>query len=778
MSDNMALLLEAERRGILPASKKALLDEARNRGLAPSNLDFSRSVADVRADIQKLPEGARKRALRDWADTVVAKERAERGALGTLDNAVRAVARGTFIGPFLDEVTAGSQAALHAASFGLAGAPFDETLAYQNAKDRAYDKANPATSVALRLAGGVAGGIAGMRTAASLPERAAGVAVAGPFPGVTPAATAPQRLGQWTGYGALHGAVAGAGEAEGGLESRIEGGIRGGGIGLFVGAGLGAGSETVRGVRNAYARQGVAGAYDQFERSLGMSLDDFADRIATGAGRNAQAVQRRTFDIIGEEMQRHGGDHLAARNAALQRIQAEFGVTLSTAQDNVRNLTRAHSDSPLMLGEYPAVAEGNFANRLRNPETLPLDEAGRSVPTQTQDMVDYLANTGGRAAAATRTAVTDRQSGLHDWFRSRLQAMAPEGQTLDQAEAMLAGVQQQARAAYGAAYNGPLNNRAALALPLLIRRHARRAAGRAGEAEDAIIRALREFEFRTSNGQTLNMMTLQHMQDARGAVRGMMERARRAGEDHIVAALQPLYRDVTRLMTRISPLWRQANDRYADFAQWSDVLEFAQRFPLRAGPAQRQALREFDRLAPEAQDLTRIAWLQQQIDRIDGLRDTHDVSKLFDKREVMNLVRRLFGGRDAVALARTIRDAEVAQRSLGMLGNSATHRRGVMQSTMDADLGIVAATENASRSGLRGWLTEKLLSVLRDRRNVPLSGIVTTPMADVFSVARHLHNARNAQQRLQRLQQISPNFLQTGRAVANVLGQSVAPDAY
>lgn len=35
MADKIALLLEAERRGILPDNKKALLAEARKRGLVP-----------------------------------------------------------------------------------------------------------------------------------------------------------------------------------------------------------------------------------------------------------------------------------------------------------------------------------------------------------------------------------------------------------------------------------------------------------------------------------------------------------------------------------------------------------------------------------------------------------------------------------------------------------------------------------------------------------------------------------------------------------------------
>lgn len=762
----LAFMLEAERRGLLPDNKKQLLDEARARGLAPSNIDFNRPVKTVRDDVGKLTGKQRERALNDWADAFVAKERETGGVGMAADNTARTLARGSFVGPFLDEATAAVQGGLHAVTGGHMGAPYDESLAYQRARDRAVDRDYPVLSLTGQLAGGLVSGGAALRSGG-----AGGAVVGGPVAAIAPVATVPGRVAQGAVAGAAYGGVGGFGHAEGGFGNRMEGAAGGAAIGTALGGVLSGASEGVSAVRQAAARQGQTGAHEAFRHALGdTSLDDFADMVATGASGRNQDVQRRALDVVGEEMQRHGGDHLAARQAALQRIQAEFGVQPSTAATNIRNLTAAHRDSPLTMGEYPAVAESNRATRLMRPENIDTAEASQITNAGTHDLVDYLGNQGGRADATIRNAVQDRNAGLSDWMRERFQAMAPGGQTLDDAERMIEGVGRQAHQEYRAAYAGPINQRGLDAVPLLVDRHARRAAGRAGEQRDAIQRALREFEA-PENGQ----LSLQQLQDARQSVRGMMTRAERAGENHIVGALQPLYRDVSRLMSLTSPDWARANARWAGMSRFGDALDMGQRMAGKPGIVQREALAEFDRLAPEAQDMVRVGWLQQQFDKLTELRDTHDVSKLFDKQSFFNVARRMFGDRAAVDLARSVRDAEVANKSARMLANSQTHRRGQVARVMDADLGIVAAAENASVGGVRRWMTERLIGLFRDRRNVPLAEMVSTPMSDVFSVARNIHNMRASQQRMERLSR--PSIAPSVRAglVSEQAGAAASP---
>jgi hypothetical protein len=181
------------------------------------------------------------------------------------------------------------------------------------------------------------------------------------------------------------------------------------------------------------------------------------------------------------------------------------------------------------------------------------------------------------------------------------------------------------------------------------------------------------------------------------------------------------------------------------------ALEMGQMFTDKASVAQRQAFREFDRMAPQAQDMVRIGFIQKQLDKLDGLRDTHDVSKVFDKRQFFDAVDRLFGRADAAQVARAVRDAEVANISKQGLGNSATHQRGQIAREMDADLGIVASAESGSLRGVRNWLIEKALGWARDRRNVPMADMATTPMTDVFSVARNVYRMRQAQERVRAL---------------------------
>lgn len=671
----------------------------------------------------------------------------------------RTALQGVTLG-FGDEITAGVRSILPES---IGGASYDDALKQERGAVRRFREHNPATAFGTELATGFA-----------VPGVAVGRAIMN-------APTIARRAAAGARVGAGYGAVGGFGAGEGSVDNRLGSAATGAVAGAALGGTLVGGAEAVRAVRSASARQGAAGAHEHFAAGLGdTSLDDFSNMVATGARGNAQNVQRRTLDIVGEEMERHGGNHLAARNAALQRIQQEFGVSASTAQANIRNLTAVHRDSPLMMAEYPAVAESNRATRLSRPENVDSAQASQITNSGTHDMIDYLANQGGRADNITRNAVTDRQAGLADWFRGRLENLAPNGHTLDDAENMLAGVRRQARAEYDAVYNAPggtaVNNGLLTGLMQRVaNRHLNRMAGRSGEQADALRSAIDEMFIALPTGQRVIMPTLQMAQDMRGAVRGMITRAERSGNNHIVATLQPLYRDMTRVMERASPQWAVANRRWAGMTRMEDALEFGQRLTPRASVGQRQALAEFANLAPEAQDMVRVGWLQQQFDQLANLRDTHDVSKLFDKRAMFDLVGRLFGQRDAVAFARTVRDAEVANKSKAMLGNSQTHRRGQMARTMDADLGIVSAAQNASSQGVRNWLTEKLLSLFRDRRNVPLAEISTTPMSDVFGVARNIHNIRQTQGRLERIRQPTHRPLAAAGAIA---GQSAQKNAW
>lgn len=742
-------------------------------------VDFTKPVEVVRSAISKLPETDREDALRQWADTFVAAERKNSGIGGAISNTARTLARGTFVGPFLDEANAATAGLMHTATGGAMGAPYDETLAYNRARDRAVDRDYPVASFAGKVAGGIAGGGAALRAGPS----AISATVGGPLSFVAPAATAGQRIAQGAGIGAAYGAAQGFGEGEGGIGNRAESAIVGGGVGLALGGAIGSGAEVVRGVRSAAAGQGRTGAYERFRTQLpDGDIDTFANQIATGANRNDQNIQRRTLDILGQEMERAGGDRGQAVQSTVARIVREAGVTETTAREQIRRLTAAQRDSTLLMAEYPAAAEANAAVRgSRNAASVDLQEAGRIRDSGAHMIVDDLANNPGAGSSATvRNAVNDRNVGGRESMLGVIEDLAPRApgsnraRTIEDLTQMQDGAARAASLEYQRAYNGQTNNNLLVGmLPRVLDRHANRMAGRAGDQAQALQRGLAEFSIDTPNGPAL-MMTLQQLQDARGALRGQIEVARRAGQDHIVGTLQPLYRDVTRLMERANPTWANANRRWADNSIDTRARELGEAFATKAGPQYRQQLEQYRQLAPEAQQMVQVEYLQKLADKLDNLTDTHDVAKLFTNNHMRNSIRELFGDQGVVAVVQMTRDLGIATRSGRMLGGSQTAMRLARRQDADTETGIRAAAEHASVQGAKSWIIQRLHNLLTERRNRPLAEIATTPVNDTAEVARHIHNMRAAQRYRQSLDAPSPNALLVGAAASGTAAQTTS----
>lgn len=512
--------------------------------------------------------------------------------------------------------------------------------------------------------------------------------------------------------------------------------------------------------RGAMANQGQTGAYTRFASQLPEGdIDLFANQVATGAGRNDLRIQRRTLDILGEEMQRAGQDRGQAIRSTVDRIVAETGASPATARDQIRRLTAVHQDSPLLMAEYGAAAPSNAAVRsTRNPENLDLREVARPVDNGAHMVIDDLANGSGNSSGVVRNAVAERNLGMRDVAREQLESFAPRApgaqrvRTIEDLDQMQEGARRAAEMEYQAAYSGQTNNRLLMGLlPRILDRHINRMNGRAGAPAEALRGAVDEFFLHGQGGQRIAMMDLQHLQDARGALRDRIETARRAGNNQIVATLQPLYRDVTRLMERANPTWARANQRWADNSLDTVARELGEAFSLRAGPQYREQARQFQALAPEAQDMVRVEFLQKIFDRLDNLADTHDVAKLFATDHIRNSIRELFGARAAAQVAQMTRDASIATRSQRMLGNSQTHMRGMRQREADADTGVLAAAQNMNMSGIKSAMLDRLWAFFTERRNRPLAEIATTPMRDTAEVARHIHNMRVAQEFVRRI---------------------------
>lgn len=533
--------------------------------------------------------------------------------------------------------------------------------------------------------------------------------------------------------------------------------------------------------RGMMANQGQTGAYNRLATQLpDGDVDTFANQVATGGLRNNQAIQRRTLDILGEEMERAGQDRGRAIQATVNRIVQEVGVTPATARNHIRNLTSVHRDSPLMLAEYTAAAPSNAAIRsTRNIDNLDLRDVARPADSGTQQAIDYLANRPGQSAINVRNAVNERNLGMRDVMREGLEEFGPNvpgttrRATIEDLTQMQEGARRAAQLAYEQTYQpGMTNDRMLMGiLPRIIDRHVNRMHGRAGAPADALRQAVDEFFITRPNGQRLVMMDLQMIQDARGSLRDRIEVARRAGNNQIVQTLQPLYRDVTRLMERSNPNWARANRQWADMSINEVARELGEAFSTKAGPQYRQQLQQFRQLAPEAQDMVRVEFIKKMTDKLDNLRDTEDPTKLFNTDHMRAAIRELFGDQAAIDLARLTRDSAIAAKSGNAIKGSQTHMRGQVAKEFDADTGVMAAAQDMNVRGIRNAMLDRLWSFFTERRNLPMSQIATTPMQDTAEVARHVHNMRVAQEFVRRVQAqrpmpVAPRIGQTGLGAA------------
>lgn len=211
MASPLELMMEADRRGILPPDKKVLLDEAKRRGLVPG-LDAPAAEAPKEAAAppvqapQEAPAEARKPSGINMAS-------------GAVDQALQGATFG-----FSDEMIGGVRGALESGVNLIRGRNANLAENYVKARDyerqrlKDFEAENPVTATVANVAGGFAGAA----------PAAAAVKGAGLLGGVARGA----------GIGAGYGALGGVGAAEGGVEDHVNSALAGGVIGAGVGAAL------------------------------------------------------------------------------------------------------------------------------------------------------------------------------------------------------------------------------------------------------------------------------------------------------------------------------------------------------------------------------------------------------------------------------------------------------------------------------------------------------------------------------------------------------------
>lgn len=311
-------------------------------------IDYAAPVPQVRAAIARLPEAMREDALRLWANHYVQAEHANSTGV---DDRARALARGTLLGSFLDEANAATQGALHSITGGAAGAPYDETLAYNRARDRRFDRSNPLESAALQITGGVASAV----------------------PLLAAPATVGQAVGRGVAYGTGAGALHGFGDGEGGFGNRVDNAVSGAGYGAMFGLG---------------APLAVAGA----TRGAGIVRDAVSPTIARWRGGPDAAAEQ----ILAQQMTR-GGTTPAQIRLDLQQgqraahlnpnSQAALPEAIADTSDAMRRLTGSIYRAGGEAGDFTRnVIEG----RQRGPANPYAPQPGEPAG-QAENVLDALA---------------------------------------------------------------------------------------------------------------------------------------------------------------------------------------------------------------------------------------------------------------------------------------------------------------------------------------------------------------------------------------------------
>lgn len=384
-------------------------------------IDFDGPAEQVRTHIARLPSGQREPMLRAWADHFVANERKQGGVGQFVSDRVRNMARGVqgFLpGSWLDEANAATAAGIHKITGGRAGAPYDETMAYQQATDRALDSGAskvfrvPMTNVDV--------------TTADLEKFAGGVASipAAPMATVFRGASMLPQMGNAAitglGYGAAYGA--GIGETK---DGRLWESAKGAGVGGVLGP---VAVPVARGTENLLARAAdrlrpVPQPLQQYERGAVNALL----RSTTDDALAPRYVQQ-AADLGPEGMLADMGPNLRGQASAIANQpgpgQQSVVNALTTRRDGAAG--RISSDVDNALGPAANIPETVHATQqYYRQQAQPHRQQFQNNPVPfTQDLDDTLQalaqNEPGVLREARRYANLDPAAGPEQFFARQM----------------------------------------------------------------------------------------------------------------------------------------------------------------------------------------------------------------------------------------------------------------------------------------------------------------------------------------------------------------------
>lgn len=590
------------------------------------SIDYNAPVPQVRQQIARLPEAMREDALRLWANHYVAQE--AQSSTG-IDDRVRAASRGTLVGSFLDEANAATQGALHAISGGYVGAPYDETLAYNRARDRRFDRTNPGESAALQIGGGIASALATRILPAPL--------------------TLGQSVGRGVAYGAGAGALHGFGNGEGGFGNRVDNALSGAGYGAAFGLA---------------APLAVAGA----TRGIGAIRDAVSPTIA----RYRQGPDAAAEMILARQMERGGTSPAQIRldlqngqNAAVMHgggasaSRAPLPESIADTSDPMRRLTGAIYRAGGEAGDFTRNA---IEGRQRGPRNPYAPQAGEPAG-QAANVLDTIERS---LQIRSQESAQRVQARIQQEMRAegnRLYEAAQANQSPFNLQNVLTGFSLRM-----ADYPPPFASRMQRALNLFTeaRPNGARFPVNRLERYDPAKRALDD------------------MIDAaeRGGQRNLMRELTRLKNELDEAVFGITYTNGVAGPITQNQAYRQARDAWGNRARDLEAIDMG-----------RRALREnsdvsiaaFNDLTPRQQQLFRVGFLEDARNTLGPRRSGDDATRSFTTlraQELMSAIIPRPAGANAVFANRPARFGEVMQRQNRMtqtrnqvLGNSATAQR-------------------------------------------------------------------------------------------------------
>lgn len=460
---------------------------------------------------------------------------------------------------------------------------YTQRLEEERRRSSAYEKENPKTALAASLAGGLATAVAPIGPAAQAVGR-----------GV-------QGIGRVVRSGAVQGAIMGGISGLGGggedatasfaqdVGSRVASGV----TGLGLGAGLGAVGGFVAGkigqrvgqVKAAQAETATprTAADNVLARTLERDRIDpqsMISQIREGIPRGAEQDARRSLSTADVEtfmrMRRDG--------ASTKEIATALGVSDKTIRARSDEIDRL-AITPLSLVDYALLGGAG---------------KGQNVLWKMKG----AASTPGEARAAAHEAFTERQMGAGERITQAIRTHVASGDIDGSVAERVAAMRAAEKAAYQVASTAERPFDVGPALDRTIARFA----DRKGEVTDGVMKAVslfeRPVEIMSQDGAKVATKELRRIQGLRAFVDAKQELDQMIERSFVDRKPTQLTRELMQLKTGLmdevsksNPVWRAANDFFADGRAAERMLDLGQRSALRLNGGMREVLSEWQKLA-------------------------------------------------------------------------------------------------------------------------------------------------------------------------------------